>query len=307
MKVFRQKQRLLLSAVVLFPYFALPHASVAQQDSAVSARPNYAADRVQRAKSLTQPYGWMSLIALQPLSPGITTVGSAKDNSLVLADAPAHLFQLEDRDGRVWIQNAGASVKLRGEPIGKQTEVPMDESEDAAISSGPLRLWVIKRGARLFLRVKDSDAAALKQFHGLRWYAPNDHYRVQARWVPETTGHHMQTVNKLGQLSESSIPGRVEFELEGKRLSLIPLEASNESLWFVFRDETYKTDTDQGGRFLTVKAPATGLKQPGVVQLDFNEAVNPPCAYSPYATCPLAAKENRLPVAIPAGERRYDQ
>jgi uncharacterized protein (DUF1684 family) len=130
---------------------------------------------------------------------------------------------------------------------------------------------------------------------------------VKARWVPDATPHTMQIPNKIGQISTVTVPGHVEFELNGTVHTLVPLEASAKSLWFVFRDETFRETTDQGGRFLTTAGPAGGLDKPGEVILDFNEAVNPPCAYSPYATCPLASRENRLTVAIPAGEKRYDE
>ena len=284
------------AVVVSLPTFAAP-----STDS-----PHYATERAERAEELTTPYGWMSLVALQPLRPGITTVGSAADNSLVLAHAPAHLLQLEEKNGTVTVHAADSSLQIHGESVKAGTNVSTAEDEASALSSGTLKMWVIQRGDRRFLRVKDSEAPARKGFHQLNWYAPDAHYRVVAHWIPDTEPHKLKTVNKLGQVSESSIPGHVEFEINGVRQSLIPLEASADSLWFVFRDQTYVKDTDQGGRFLTAGAPSNGLTQRGDLQLDFNEAVNPPCAYSPYATCPLASPENRLKVAIPAGEKRYD-
>ena len=274
--------------------------------NAFASPPDYSKERVERAKDLTQPYGWVSLVALQPLRPGTATVGSAPDNSLVLAHAPAHLLQLADRNGAVTIEAADGSLKLHGESPRPGTQVSSDEDDAAALTSGTLKMWVIDRGGKRYLRVKDSSAPALKNFHGLRWYAPNPRYRVVAHWVPDAEPHKLKTVNKLGQVSESSVPGHVEFEVDGVKQTLVPLEAGTDSLWFVFRDQTYTKDTDQGGRFLTAPAPSNGLTQKGDLELDFNQAVNPPCAYSPYATCPLAAKENRLTVAIKAGEKRYD-
>jgi len=278
----------------------------AQQTLLPAGKPNYAAERTERANDLSRPYGWMSLVALKAVHSGIITIGSAKDNSLVLDHAPAYLLQLENKNGRVMVRTADPSVKYHDKSVTSATEISIGENDEAALSSGSLRLWVIKRGDELFLRVKDSESQALKQFHNLRWYPPDDRYRISAQWVPDPVAHHLQVVNKLGQLSETTIPGHLEFELDRRKLTLIPLEATTESLWFVFRDETYRTDTDQGGRFLTVKTPVTGLEQKGTLQLDFNEAINPPFAYSPFATCPLASKENRLTVAIAAGEKRYE-
>ena len=169
-----------------------------------------------------------------------------------------------------------------------------------------MRLWAIDRGGKRYLRVKDSDAPALKHFHGLSWYTPAATYRVEARWIPYTSPHTLNVLNKLGQITPTPVPGYVEFELAGKTQRLTPMEASEKGLWFVFLDATHRTTTDGGGRFLITGAPSNGLHTAGTVVLDFNEAVNPPCAYSPYATCPLAAPENRMTVAVPAGEKRYE-
>lgn len=271
---------------------------------------DYASARAARARGLTTPYGWMSLIALDWLKAGVSTVGSAADNSIVLAGAPAHWVTLEQKDGKVRVIAAGASVAFQGRVLGAG-DLPLvvgsGEEDESALSSVTLKFWVIDRSGRRYLRVKDSQALALKQFHGLRWYAPNARYRVEARWVPDATPHVVQVPNKIGQVTSITVPGHVEFELNGTKQTMFPIEAEKDGLWFVFRDETYRHTTDGGGRFLTTDAPSNGLDKPGTVVLDFNRAVNPPCAYSPYATCPLAPKEDRLPIAVLAGEKRYDE
>jgi uncharacterized protein (DUF1684 family) len=268
--------------------------------------PDYAQERAQRAQGLTRPYGWFSLIALDWLKPGTSTIGSAKDNSIVLPGAPAHLITLEQKDGKVTLLKADPSLTAQGKPIGSGAIFGDGEDDAAALTAGTLKMWAIDRGGKRYLRVKDSQAPALKHFHGLSWYAPDGHYRVEARWVPYTTPHTLRVLNKLGQITPIKVPGYVEFELDGAKLQLTPMEADKDSLFFVFRDVTAKTTTDGGGRFLSTSAPSAGLDRPGTLILDFNEAVNPPCAYSPYATCPLASPENRLTVAVKAGEKRYE-
>lgn len=272
----------------------------------VSAQaPDYAKDRAERATGLTTPYGWFSLVALEWLKPGISTVGSAKDNSIVLAGAPAHLMTVEEKDAEVKLLKADASLTMQGKRV-SESVVGENEGEAAALSSGTLRMWAIHRGDRRYLRVKDSNAPALKNFHGLSWYAPAKQYRVEARWIPYTSPHTLKVMNKLGQITPVQTPGYVEFELNGTKQTLVPMDAGKEGLFFVFRDLTAKTTTDGGGRFLSVDAPPGGLDKPGTLLIDFNEAVNPPCAYSPYATCPLASPENRLSVNVEAGEKRYE-
>ncbi len=271
---------------------------------------DYAAERSARAAQLTQPFGWLSLTALEWLKPGVTTVGSAPDNSVVLADAPAHLVTFEQKDGKVIVTADSPSLLSHGQHLiasGPQAVIGSGEDNGSALASGTLRLWVIDRGGQRYLRVKNSRSPTLKHFHGLRWYPSNEHYRVEARWIPSSPPYEMHVLNKIGEISLVKVPGRVEFTLDGTKQTLVPMEAGNNGLWFVFRDMTSRQTTDGGGRFLTTQGPSNGLDHPGTVILDFNQAVNPPCAYTPFATCPLAPKEDRLPIAIPAGEKRYDE
>jgi uncharacterized protein (DUF1684 family) len=274
--------------------------------TASAQTPDYAKLRAESAHQLTQPYGWFSLIGLESLKPGVTTVGSAKDNTVVLAAAPAHLMSLTQKDGIVTLTAAAPSLTYAGKPATPGTVITATESPSNALAAGTLRLWAIDRGHQRFLRIKDSNAPALVHFHGLNWYAPDAHLRLQAQWIPFTTPHTMNVLNKLGQVTPTPVAGYVEFTLDGRKLTLTPMTASPEHLWFVFRDTTSPRFTDGGGRFLYIAGPSNGLDKPGTVDLDFNLAENPPCAYSPYATCPLASPENRLPVAIPAGEKRYE-
>jgi uncharacterized protein (DUF1684 family) len=268
--------------------------------------PDYAHLRAERAQALTQPYGWFSLIGLESLKPGTTTVGSAKDNTVVLPAAPAHVMSLAENNGAVTLTEAAPGLRYGAAPAIAGTVIAKGEGDATALSVGTLRLWAIDRGGKRYLRIKDANAPALLHFSGLKWYAPDAHLRIEARWVPFTTPHTMNVLNKLGQITPTPVPGYAEFTLDGRKLTLTPMGASPNQLWFVFRDATYLHTTDGGGRFLYTPGPSNGLNQPGTVTLDFNLAENPPCAYSPYATCPLAAPENRLPIPVAAGEKRYE-
>ena len=105
----------------------------------------------------------------------------------------------------------------------------------------------------------------------------------------------------------SDVPGVAEFTLDGKTWRLEPILESpdDKDLFFIFRDTTSKSETYGAGRFLYTPLPDHGLTQPGQLELDFNRAENPPCAYTPYATCPLPTPQNRLTIPIPAGQLRY--
>ena len=270
------------------------------------AVPDYAQMRAERAAALTAPDGWFSLVALARLAPGETTVGSAPGNTVVIQHVPAQLLTLRTAGSQVTLQKVSPGVWL-GSRLAHASEVISDDESPAnALHLNQVQMWAIDRGGERYLRVKDPRANERLHFHGLRWYAPDAAYRVEARWVPYATPQPLKIVNRLGQVTEAKVPGYVEFRIDGRRQTLVPLPEDDGSLFFVFTDRTSLSDTDGGGRFLSASAPGHGLDRPGIVTLDFNEAVNPPCAYSPFATCPQAPRENRLKVAIPAGEKRYE-
>ncbi len=274
--------------------------------SAGEGAPDYTELRAARAQSLMLPDGWFSLVALEKLQDGDTQVGSAQNEEVVVAHVPAHLLTLHKQGEAITFAAVDPTLAVAGRAASAGARVNTgDEDAAHAMRSGAVLLWVIDRGGEKYLRVKDAQAPARLHFHGLAWYKPEARYRVQARWVPYSTPHTLDITNKLGQVRAEPVPGYAEFLIDGRTERLTPTVEGG-ALFFVFRDATSRLETDGGGRFLTTPAPSYGMAKEGTVELDFNQAVNPPCAYSPFATCPLAPRENRLPVAIPAGEKRYD-
>jgi uncharacterized protein len=102
----------------------------------------------------------------------------------------------------------------------------------------------------------------------------------------------------LGDITEEIAPGIPEFEYEGETRRLYP-NGSKEDLFVIFADEMNALETNGGGRFLR----GGGVDSDGFAYLDFNKAYNPPCAFSPWATCPLPPEENFLPFGIMAWEK----
>jgi len=163
-----------------------------------------------------------------------------------------------------------------------------------------LNLFVIKRGDRYGIRLKDPDSQYRREFHGIEYFPADERYRVTARFVAER--RTIPILNILGQTEPSECPGYVVFRLNGQELRLYPIleEPGAKQLFYIFRDQTTGKETYGAGRFLY-----SDLPQDGQVTLDFNKAYNPPCAFTPYATCPLPPKENHLAVRIEAGEKKY--
>jgi uncharacterized protein (DUF1684 family) len=167
---------------------------------------------------------------------------------------------------------------------------------------GSREAFIIVRGGRYAVRVRDSNAETRTGFTGLRYFPIDERWRITAGWVAEAT--ILPIANILGTTERMHSPGYATFHIDGKQYRLRPvLEAAGaKELFFIFRDRTSRGETYGAGRFLYAAMP-----QDGKVVLDFNKAYNPPCAFTAYATCPLPPKENQLPIRVPAGELRYEQ
>jgi uncharacterized protein (DUF1684 family) len=246
-----------------------------------------AAWRKQREERLQAPGGWLSVAGLFWLHEGENTFGKGAANEIVLPDGPARAGVFDLRGGKV-------TLKMDGE----MRELWADSADVAKV--GRLSLFVLKRGEKYAIRLKDPDSEFRREFHGIEYYPANAAYRVPAKWVAEPK--KIPILNILGQTEDMESPGYAEFSLQGQEYRLRPvLETPDaQELFFIFRDQTSGKETYGAGRFLYSAIPKDGR-----VELDFNKAYNPPCAFTPYATCPLPPAENRLPVKIEAGEKKY--
>jgi len=243
---------------------------------------------------------WLPLAGLYWLKPGVSSFGAAPENVVVFPKGPAHAgeFDLEGKEVSVkLLPEAHATVAGKGLANAK---LDADISgHPTVIEVGSLRFHVIVRGERVGIRLKDLESAAVSNFKGLIFYPLDLNYRVTASWEPSDGKKMIDVPNVLGDMTPVPVAGTVVFKINGQEQRLTALGGDpSKGLSFVFNDLTAKTDTYPGGRFLDTD-PVTNR----TVILDFNRAYNPPCAVTPYATCPLAPKENRLAVAIPAGEK----
>lgn len=256
------------------------------------------------ADSLNRPDGWLSLVALEWLRDGDTSIGSTAGNKVQLKHVPAKLGVLRKQGDSFELVDPAFGVTLDGHPGGGG--VNSDHTDHpSVIASGDVGMTVIQRSDRYYLRVKDAASPSRLHFHGLNWYPPDPKLTLAAKWIPYPQPKVLHIQNVLGQISDEPSPGYAEFMVDGRTVRLEPVVEGN-SLFFDFRDTTARTTTDGTGRFLTTPLPDHGVGSPGTVMLDFNRAHNPPCGYTPYATCPLPTAGNRLNVAIPAGEKRYE-
>jgi uncharacterized protein (DUF1684 family) len=270
--------------------------------------------RTQHAAELQKPDGWLSLIGLEWLEPGETSIGSAPDNKIRLpSSAPAHVGVLRLEDGTVKLigpkEGFPAGLQVDGAPA-KEQALRADQDKDkfnSRVTIGTINFYVIKRGDKFAVRVKDAKSPSLLEFHGLKWFEPDPAYRVTAKWTPYVPARTVSLVTLVGTTYSQPVPGSAEFTLQGKTFHLEPVleDPKSTKLFFILKDTTSAESTYPACRFLYTSLPDHGVDQPGELVLDFNHLENPPCAYTPYATCPLPPAGNRLPIALPVGEQRY--
>lgn len=240
--------------------------------------------RAERVAALKTEDGWLSLAGLFWLHEGSNPFGAAATNEIALPDGPAHAGIFEFHEGK---------VTLSGKPIRPNGEQP-------AAEAGRVKLYVIKRGDKVGIRVKDPQSDARRSFHGLEYFPINEQFHINAQWVAESKD--LPILNMLGQTEPQPSPGYAVFQIRGQEFHLRPYieEPGAKQLFYVFRDQTAGKETYGAGRFFYSDFPLDGK-----VVLDFNKAYNPPCAFTPYATCPLPPAENKLGIRVEAGEKKY--
>jgi uncharacterized protein (DUF1684 family) len=294
--------------------FAMVATATRAQDS--SWEHELAAWRTQHAADLQKPDGWLSLTGLEWLVPGDNAVGSAAENKIHLpASGPAHavILHLEGMTVTLLPPPSGLppGLLIDGKPAASQelrTGADTDKG-NPRITVGTLNFYVVRRADRFALRIKDAKSPAMLGFHGLKWYPPDPALRLTAHWIPSAPPKTLTLATLIGTSYDRPVPGAAEFMLSGKTYKLEPVIEDNPptKLFFILRDTTSTTTTYGACRFLYTALPPSGLDQPGELVLDFNHLENPPCAYTPYATCPLPPPGNRLPIPLPVGEQRYHE
>jgi uncharacterized protein (DUF1684 family) len=270
---------------------------------------DYVADvetwKKEREASLRREDGWLTLVGLFWLEEGRNTFGSDPASDLVFpAGTPPQLGEFLLEEGVVTLRAAeGSAIGHGGGPVSEMVLQPDSTGDPTILELGSLTFYAIDRVGRFGIRVKDREAEDLRTFKGMDYYPLDPSWRIEARFSAFEEPKTMQVPNFVGTAFEEPVPGVVSFERDGQRLELTPVGEVGAPLFFVFGDTTNGGDTYGGGRFLYADWPT----EDGVVVLDFNRAYNPPCVFSPYATCPLPPAENKLKLAVEAGELVYGQ
>jgi len=246
--------------------------------------------RAHREAEINSDEGWITLVGLYWLKPGENRVGSDPASEVALpATAPKRVGL---------IVTAHGAAQFRPAPGIKLKDGALRPDEDV-LRIGRITFFLVEREGKLAVRVKDNDSEARKAFTGLRWYPVDPGWKLEARFTPWAEKHTITFDTVAGVKERMDSPGYVTFRKNGGEFRLDPVW-DEDQLFFVFRDQTSGKSTYGGARFLYAD-PAKN----GVISLDFNKAVSPPCVFTPYATCPLPPPQNRLTIEVTAGELMY--
>jgi uncharacterized protein (DUF1684 family) len=246
---------------------------------------------------------YVSIAGMHDLKSGVNTAGSAPGHDIVLPPStPSNLGRFVRQGDRVRFEPVpGAAVRIGERAVTEPVDLRDDRTADRdELLVGEVRLVVHASGDSRMLRVRDPNGPLARGFLGFDWFPIDPQYRVVGRFIPDAAAQTMKVPNTFGDLDEFTSEGVVEFTLAGQTLTLRPFTTRPGRLYFVFRDASSGQETYKAARFLYAD-----LLPDGTTVLDFNIAYNPPCAFNPYTTCPIPLAENRLPVKILAGEKKY--
>ncbi|HLF27157.1 MAG TPA: DUF1684 domain-containing protein [Anaerolineae bacterium] len=249
--------------------------------------------------------GWLALAGLFWLHEGHNRFGADPSNDIVLppGSAPDYVGSFEFHAGQTQLHvAAGQVVTVNGERVTEAPLQPDSSSTPSIVELGDLTLVVLQRGTRYAIRVRDKNSLARKAFPRRRWFPIQEAYRVSGTFIPYNPPKPMSLMTVLGYPEDRASPGYVEFTLIGTVARLDALPTVSGELFLIFSDQTAGTLTYPAGRYLYTPRPVDGA-----VTLDFNKAYNPPCAFTPFATCALPPPQNRLPFRIEAGELYEDK
>jgi uncharacterized protein (DUF1684 family) len=259
----------------------------------------------ERVESLKKEDGWLNLAGLFWLKPGSNTFGAGAGNQIIFpkGKSAAQLGRLILENGEVWVESKPEAEVWQGENRVERLKIFSPGSTPLVLRHGSLRWFVIKRGEKYGIRLRDLEHPNLSHFQGIESYPIDSKWKVIAKLEKFPEEKKIAITDVLGQTSMQPSSGALVFELKGKTYRLEPID-EGEQFFILFGDKTNAKHTYQSGRFLYAQKPVAGTN---TVILDFNKAYNPPCAFTAFATCPLPPAQNVLTVAIQGGEKRYGE
>jgi len=253
-------------------------------------------ERVERLKSKN---GWLNLAGLFWLKQGLNTFGSDSANLIVFpAKAPGFMGTIALSGESATLAENRANILVDSMPVGNCSLRVDTTGNPSVMTWGSLAWHIIKRGDRVGIRLRDYASPLIEKISEVPYYPISSKWRIIARYEAFEQPRKQVVRTVIGTDAENIVPGVLSFKIEGKKMKLYPVQEGKE-LSLVFGDLTNGEETYGGGRFLDLEGP----DEHGMVILDFNQAYNPPCSFTPYATCQLPHRDNLLPLKVEAGEK----
>lgn len=252
-------------------------------------------------RRLRADWGWLTVTGLHWIDEGVHALGSGEAAAIRLAQsAPAHVADLIREGNDVRLELTGSGQVLKDGKPASPGPLHFDGTQGERFVVGDQSFLVVRRGERVGVRTWDNASEQRRAFAGPDWYEADPAFRVEATFTPWPEQRTIRYLNAIGDEKQTTARGEWRFSLNGREHALVSFSDPDEAQFFVFRDRTSGAATYGAGRFLQTARPEGSR-----VVLDFNRAYNPPCAFTPHATCPLAPAENVLDAAVEAGERDY--
>ena len=265
-------------------------AMTVQEVDKLSFLQEWAQWHAEHEAALADEHGWLA----------ITSVNWLTTEAQRFIDAPG--AWLTGQDGVLVVLDRGEDLRVAGQAVLDQHVFePIAERGGINAESGNAVIEVARRCGHYIIRPRHPESPLRLNFAGVPVYQPSQDWVLTGRYVafdqprPTTVGSVVEGLHHV-----YDCPGQVEFEFEGQALALTAFNGKSPGTYnLLFTDSTSGVTTYAANRSLHVAAP----EGDGLVTLDFNRAVNLPCAFTDFATCPLPPAENRLPIAVEAGEK----
>jgi uncharacterized protein (DUF1684 family) len=252
-------------------------------------------------ENLRKENSWLALAGLYWLNEGENSFGTDPSNSIVFPSGSGSprmgVFDLIGDQVTLRVEE-GIDLSVDGEIISEISLKPDTSGSPTEIKYEDLTFILIEREDGFGIRLWDNQRTERKDFSGRVWFPIQEEYRVKGTYEPFEEELSLILGRKNGSDLEQQAQGQIKFQLNDQDVSLVALAQEDGSLFILFHDLTNGNETYPAGRYLLVAPPDNGS-----IIIDFNRAYNPPCSFTDYATCPLPPPQNKLNLAIQAGEK----